>query len=287
MHRPHRHAGPDGHRRRHRRRGHRHRDGRGSRHRRRERRRRHHRRGSYRRRRRTDRHWGPRDGRRRGGAHRYAADGDRRHHRDAGACCRARHRLGAVHPDGAHRVAEPADAAAEWADRRAAPTRTGCCRRAGCERPAWARVRGRVSCPAAVPAGWAADPEPELAGPGSAGPARWAWPPEPSEQLGWPPRWRRPELPELPELPRPQRPDGPRGWGLPAWRRRVTSSRCRPPCPAPGPGRRPTASRRPRPCRVPWPPGFARRPSRVPPCRRRTTRVAAGLPAPPPSTTRT
>ena len=69
------------------------------------------------------------------------------HRRDAAACCRARRRPVAGRPGRALPGAEPADADAGWAGRRAAPTRTGCCRRAGYGLPASesGRAAGRAS----------------------------------------------------------------------------------------------------------------------------------------------
>ncbi len=89
-------------------------------------------------------------------AHQDVVDGHPRQlHRSVAACCRARR------PDvepraGRYRGGEPADAG--WAGRRVAPTRTGCCRRAGCESPASAPgpAAPREPCRGGVPEGWAA-----------------------------------------------------------------------------------------------------------------------------------
>ncbi len=89
-------------------------------------------------------------------AHQDVVDGHPRQlHRGVAACCRARR------PDvepraGRYRGGEPADAG--WAGRRVAPTRTGCCRRAGCESPASAPgpAAPREPCRGGVPEGWAA-----------------------------------------------------------------------------------------------------------------------------------
>ncbi len=162
------------------------------------RRHRHRRRGSYRRRHRRD---GP--GRRASdGVHRRAvgrrdAADDRLIRRDAAAYCLV------MRPAVGHRDAGRPDAVLADGESAAPPAgrmRMGCCRRAGCGPPAWARrAPDRVAVRGSDRAGWAAEPAAALSRQQQqqrqvprvrrgVRPVRQVWGPAPSQARPWPSR---------------------------------------------------------------------------------------------------